>query len=53
MLIRPHTLPCGCRTDGWPCDEHRRGDDASDLASAVALALFLACIAIWAAILSG
>lgn len=51
MNIPHHRLPCGCSTDGIPCDQHRR-KDAPDLAAAISLALFLAMIAAWSAILS-
>lgn len=52
MRTEPHTLPCGCCTDGTPCADHSRPDDAPDWAAAVALALFLGMVAVWAAILA-
>lgn len=37
MRINHHSLPCGCRTDGWPCDEHRRDEDRGQSAELASL----------------
>ncbi len=51
------TLPCGCRLDGrYVCPDHIRESItrfvAGEVATLVALALFMGMVGVWAAILS-
>jgi hypothetical protein len=55
-MTKPRTLPCGCRLDGrHVCPEHHRQSVARFIAGEtlrlVAIGLFVAAMATWAAIL--